>query len=287
MVMLNYFFKLKTKNIHSLPPSIKDIQQSRKILFSVFSRYGDTIIDLVVIREFIELYPDKEYLIICPHQMKPYVKEILSEVECFAFNKRNIFEMLKVINLLKRRSFDIGFNPWSNGLDSCYFLTFCRQFLFYKDFNKPIEINHYQVVRRYLMLQEKPWFINKLKLKQSYKIFLICPESTDSGRSMNSGQIDITIKKLNELYNSPEIIIAALENHYFRPGCEKFIFNKTAESSRKFLRLIKKSEMLICVDSGPLHIALALNKDLTAIMKSTIAQTVINTGSSLVLKTSK
>jgi ADP-heptose:LPS heptosyltransferase len=279
MVMLNYFFKLKIKNKRSFPPSVKDIQKSRKILFSIFSRYGDTIIDLVVIKEFIQLYPDKEYLIICPRQMKPYVKEILPEVECFAFNKRNIYEMLKVTSLLKKRLFDIGFNPWSNGLDSCYFLTFCSQFLFYKDFDKPIDINHYQVVRRYLMLQEKSWFIKKPKFKQTYKKILICPESTDRDRSMTSEQLDITIRKLNELYNSPVIIIAALQNNYFRAGYEKFKFKKTAEASKKFLSLIKRSEMLVCVDSGPLHIALALKKDVISLLNSTSPYIVLNSQS--------
>lgn len=279
--MINYYLKYKTRKISSMPPSAYDIKKSGRILFSIFSRYGDTIIDLVVIKEFIQLYPDKEYLIICPRQMKPYVNEILSGTECFAFNKRNIYEMLKVTILLKRRSFDIGFNPWSNGLDSCYFLTFCRQFLFYKDFDKPTEINHYQVVRRYLMLQEKPWFIKKPKFKQTYKKIMICPESTDSDRSMTSEQLDITIKKLNELYNFPTIIIAAIQNNYFRAGYEKFKFKKTAEASKKFLSLIKRSEMLVCVDSGPLHIAIALQKDVISVMNSTSPNIVLNSQSCL------
>jgi ADP-heptose:LPS heptosyltransferase len=282
--MINFFFKFKIKNRNSLPPSISDIQKSKKILFSIFSRYGDTIIDLIVIKEFIDLYPEKKYLIICPRQMRPYVNEILPNIECIDFNKRNIFEMLKVTSLLKKRSFDIGFNPWSNGLDSCYFLTFCQLFLFYKDFKKPIEINHYEVVRRYLKLQEKAWSINKLRLKQSYKEILICPESTDINRSLSTRQLDKTILDVNELYNSPKIIIAAIDKNYFRNGCEFFNFEKTAESSKQFLKLIKMSELLICTDSGPLHIALALKKDLIVIMKNTVAETVINSGSTLSLK---
>ena len=71
--MINYYFKNKMKKIISIPPKINDIRTSKKILFSIFSRYGDTIISLVVVREFIEKYPEKEYLILCPRQMKPYV----------------------------------------------------------------------------------------------------------------------------------------------------------------------------------------------------------------------
>jgi ADP-heptose:LPS heptosyltransferase len=282
--MVNFFFKLKIKKRNSLPPNISDIKNSKKILFSIFSRYGDTIIDLVVIKEFISLYPDKEYLLLCPRQMKPYVEEILPMTECLAFNKRNLFEMFKVTSLLKKRSFDIGFNPWSNGLDSCYFLTFCQRFLFYKDFQKPIEINHYEVVRRYLMLQEKAWFVNKLTLNQNYKRILICPESTDLNRGLLSRELDKTILELNELYNFPKINIAAIDKNYLRDGCEFFNFEKTAESSKQFLKLMKMSDLLICTDSGPLHIGLALKKDLIVIMKKTIVETVVNSGSTLSIK---
>ena len=146
--MINYYLKYKTRKIFSIPPSIEDIKVSGKILFSIFTRYGDTIIDLMIIKEFVKKYPNKDYLIICPKQMEPYVKEFLPNLKCKAFNKRNLFEMAKVIRLLKSESFDIGFNPWSNGLDSCYFISFCKKFLFYKDFERPSNINHYQVVRR-------------------------------------------------------------------------------------------------------------------------------------------
>ena len=127
--MINYYLKNRTRDIQSVPPSIDNIRDSKKILFSIFTRYGDTVIDLVIIKEFIEKYPDKEYLVICPKQMKPYVNEILPSTECIAFNKRNLFEFYSITRLLKKRVFDIGFNPWSNGLDSSYYLSFCINLL--------------------------------------------------------------------------------------------------------------------------------------------------------------
>jgi len=281
--MINFFFKQKIKKINSLPPTSDDVEKSRKILFSIFSRYGDTIIDLVVIKEFIELYPDKEYLILCPHQMKPYVEEILPGIKCEAFNKRNLIEMFKVHKLLKKRAFDIGFNPWSSGLDSCYFITYCNKFLFYKDFQKPKLVNHYEVVRLYLNLPEKKWFIRKLAFKKNYKKILICPQSTDINRSLAINELDNLILELQKMYNFPEIIIAAIDKTYFRKGCNNFIFEKTSSSSKKFLELIKKSELIVCSDSGPLHIALCLKKDLLALMKNTLSEVVINSGSCLMV----
>ena len=160
--MINYFLRFKTKDIDDKALELESIQQANKILFSLFTRYGDTIIDLAIIQEFIKKYPDKNYLVLCPKQMKPYVNELLPGIKCIAINKRNLFDMLKVNLKLKKWRPDVGFNPWSNGLDSCYFLTYCKKYLCYKDFDRPSLINHYQVVRRYLQLPEKEWRIDEL-----------------------------------------------------------------------------------------------------------------------------
>ena len=282
--MINYYLKYKTRKIFSIPPSIEDIKVSGKILFSIFTRYGDTIIDLMIIKEFVKKYPNKDYLIICPKQMEPYVKELLPNLKCKAFNKRNLFELAKVIKLLKNERFDIGFNPWSNGLDSCYFISFCKKFLFYKDFDRPSNINHYQVVRRYLQLPEKRWKINDLSLQENYTKILICPHSTDPNRNLPIEKMNQIIFELQNTNNQPEIVIASMDKSYFRDDCQKFIFKKSDHSSKKFLKLMRESSLVVCSDSGPLHIALALKKDLLAFMISTDPEIVINTGSCVIIQ---
>lgn len=282
--MINYFFKKSIKNIFSIPPSIEDISNSRKVLFSIFSRYGDTVISLVVIKEFIAQYPEKDYLILCPIQMKPYVNELLPNIECIALNKRNIYAILKVRSLLKKRMFNIGFNPWSNGYDSSYFISFCDKFLFYKEFEKPKSINHYQVVRNYLQLPKNKWFINDLILKESYKNILICPQSTDKKRSLSKKDIDRLILNFNKVYNDPQITIASMDSSFLRDDCNKFIFKKSDYSSKQFLSLVDKSALIVCSDSGPLHISLALKKDLIAFFKVSIPEIVLNSGSYLKIR---
>ena len=279
--MINFFLKYHIKTAISFPASFEDIQDAKKILFSIFTRYGDTIIDLAVIKEFIEYHPKKEYLILCPRQMKPYVSELLPNIECITINKRNIFEMLKVHRILKERMYDVGFNPWSNGLDSCYFTSYCKKFLFYKDFKRPDIINHYQVIRRYLELPAKDWLISPLKLKKNYQNILICPQSTDNNRSIASKSLDNLIIKFQEIYKQPDITIASMDKIYFRKSCKNFYFKKTAFSSQQFINLIKRNALVVCSDSGPLHIALALKKDLVAFMPATSPNIVINTGSCL------
>ncbi len=279
--MINIFLRFKTKYVNVEPLSIKEIQKSSKVLFSLFTRYGDTIIDLVIIKEFIEFYPNKEYLILCPRQMKPYVNELLPDIESIAINKRNIFDMLKTSSVLKKWQPDIGFNPWSNGLDSCYFLTYCKKFLCYKDFKRPYIINHYQVVRRYFQLPEKEWKIEKLILKKSYQKILICPQSTDPYRSISNVKLDKLISDINSKYQHVEITIASMDDSHFRDEYSNFRFRKSAKLSQQFIDLVKISDYVMSSDSGPLHIALALNKDVSAFFNDTSAEIVVKSGSHL------
>jgi ADP-heptose:LPS heptosyltransferase len=285
--MINSFLKYKTKKLNSCSPSIEDIKTSKKILFSLFTRYGDTIINLVVIKEFIKQYPNKRYLILCPRQMKPYVDELLPNIECIALNKRNLFDMFKINLRLKKYLPDIGFNPWSNGLDSCYFLTYCRNFLCYKDFDRPDIINHYQVVRRYLQLPEKKWKINELVLKEDYQKILICPQSTDRNRGITEDEIDALVSDFNIKYHDPDITIASMDTTHFRSDCQQFLFRKSAQSSAQFINLIKSSELVVCSDSGPLHISSALNKDIISVFYITNPEIVLNTGGYIYLNARK
>jgi len=279
--LINIFLRYKTKNINNNQPTLSHIRQADKVLFALFTRYGDTIIDLVVIQEFIEKYPDKEYLILCPRQMRPYIDELLPDINCIALNKRNFIDMLKVNQYLKKWRPDIGFNPWSNGLDSCYFLTYCRNFLCYKDFDRPDLINHYQVVRRYLQLPETKWRVNELVLKQDYQKILICPQSTDPSRTISSKQLNVLISDLNKKYHYARITIASMNKVHFRDQCNQFIFRKTAKSSQQFIDLVKQSDFVISSDSGPLHIALSLNKDVFAFFKATNPEIVVKSESCL------
>ncbi|MBT4207838.1 hypothetical protein HOE22_05780 [Candidatus Woesearchaeota archaeon] len=279
--MINSFLRFKTQNVDSKTLKLEDIQQANKVLFSLFTRYGDTIIDLVVIQEFIAKYPNKEYLILCPRQMQPYVGELLPNVENITVNKRNIFDMIKIDRKLKKWQPDIGLNPWSNGLDSCYFLTYCKNFLCYKDFARPNTINHYQVVRRYFQLPEKAWIIHELNLKQECQKILICPQSTDENRSISTQHLNQIITDLNQSYNGLNITIAAIDSSYFRSDCNHFFFRKTKQSSQAFISLIKSSELVICADSAPLHFALALNKHVKVVFSITSPEIVLNSGVSI------
>lgn len=277
--MINSFLKYKLKNIVNDEPSINDIHTAKKVLFVLLTRYGDTIISLQVIKEFVDLYPEKKYLILVPKQMIPYIKELLPNIDVLSVNKRNISDMLKVNYILKKENFDIGFNPWSNGIDSCYFISYCKKFLFYKDFQKNNPVNHYEVVRNYLRLPSKNWKIGSLVLKESYTNILVCPQSTDLQRSIDGKQLNSLLLTLNERYPKSNITIASMDQSYFRKEHQEFLFSKSAQSSENFINLVKQSDLVCCSDSGPLHIALSLQKDTIALFNITKPDIVLNTDS--------
>jgi len=278
--MINWFLKLKTKDLITSFNN-DSINQSEKVLFCLFTRYGDTVIDIEVIKEFIFKYPKKNYLILCPKQMSPYIETLIPSIDYFAFNKRNPLSFMKAHLLLKSWSPDIAYNPWSNGLDSYYFCSYATFFRSYKDFQKPNNINHYEVVRKYLGLDSKKWTINKGTLKKNYTRVLICPESTDHRRSMTIPEIIEIITKIKKACVC-EFTIAHLNMNFKISNVSYFKFSKNANSSRKFLNLVQSSDLIVSCDSAPLHIASALGKDLLPIFKSTNAAKVINSGSKVI-----
>ena len=143
---------------------------------------------------------------IIKRKLKKQALDIITLVNQHSFNndfpKSN--QLSKVIKLLKNERFDIGFNPWSNGLDSCYFISLCKKFLFYKDFDKPSNINHYQVVRKYLQLPEKKWKVNNLTLQENYTKILVCPHSTDPNRNLPIEKMTQIIFELKKIQSQKE-----------------------------------------------------------------------------------
>jgi ADP-heptose:LPS heptosyltransferase len=285
--VFNSFYKIRINSKKSITPSDEDIKNSNKVLFSVFTRYGDTIISLVVIKEFIEKYPDKKYLIFCSEQMQPYVLELLPGISCLTLKKRSVIDLIRAKNILKKSKFDIGLNPWSFGLESSYLISFCLKFEFYKDFIRPKEINHYEVVRKYLNLDSKEWFVYNLDLEKDCKKILICPQSTDKNRSISFSQLDELLIYFNSKYYEPEITIAAMDKNYFRVDHNFFCFKKSSRSSKQFIKILKHSDLVVCSDSGPLHIANAFKKAVITFFNSTNPELVLNSGEYLYLKGEK
>jgi ADP-heptose:LPS heptosyltransferase len=264
-----------------------DADSAKKIFFAVFSRYGDGIISFKVIREFIGLYPDKQYLLFTTSQLVPYAREILGEnVEFVGVNKRNPFSLVPSLLKLKNFDADLGFNPWSHGDDAEFFVSFAKKYSIFKRFRQwDKTYNVYDRVREYLSIAVKSDKIvhGNFDVSEAGKI-VIAPLSTDVKKNLSKKDLLQLITWIKLKNPNAKITIAAPSGFDDKEfvGINFFVFGKSMKKSNDFLFLIKNCDLFIGVDSGPLHLALCLGKKCIGIFGSNAPETIIDNGFSMI-----
>jgi ADP-heptose:LPS heptosyltransferase len=235
---------------------LQEISQARKVLFALFSRYGDVIISLSVIEEFMERYPDKRYFVITSPQMHPYAAKLLGDrAHITSFNKRrNFIKFFQAIRLLKKENIDLGFNPWSGGDDSRFIITYAQKFNFYGDFWGIS--NLYDRIRNYLQLPqedrlEPAWDWDNIRR------VVICPRSTALNKSLVNHDLHTVVQWVRQKLPDAGITIALQEQEAkaLRGVGKTFVFRKSRSASAQFLGLLENTDLVISVDAGPLHLA--------------------------------
>ncbi len=277
--MINYLLRRRLQKFRGKEGGItpQDLEAARKVLFALFCRYGDAIISLSVIKEFMKKYPGKKYFLITSHQMYPYVHKLLDDrVTIMSFNKRrNPVKLLKIISLLKREKIDLGFNPWGSGDDSKFIISYANKFSFYTGFHGIS--NLYDRVRDYLGLPHEDRLLPAWNLDNINRI-VICPSSTAVAKSLVNGDLHKLLQQVRQRFPDAEITIAVPPQEAQQiKGREKFfVFRKTRAASQAFLNLLEKSDLVISVDAGPLHLADKLGLRTIGIFGPTTPQGVLD-----------
>ncbi len=275
---------------------LEDIDAARKVLFAVFSRYGDGILSFAVIRDFITARPDKDYLIITSNQLRPYAERILrgdradvdsistgstGSIHIESVNKRkNPVKLLKLTNRLKKSAYDIGFNPFSLGDDSEYFLSFATKSALYRKFpSHEINKNLYARVREYLLLPEPDDVVVEPELKE-VRTVVIAPDSSNPAKSLDRAVLGRVVELATSRFPDAAIAVATDDSSPLGlpRGVETFVFGKSNARSRAFLKLMEMTDLFIGVDAGPLHLALALGVPSIAIFGPTPPEIILNRG---------
>lgn len=266
---------------------LADIEGAPSVLFSVFSRYGDSIISFRIINEFIGKYPEKRYVVVTSNQAYPYAVELIKNgnAEVFGVNKRkDVLKLIRLVGRLRRERIALGFNPWSYGEDSEYFITFAERFFTYKKFSKhPKEYNLYDRVREYLCL-DRPEASGKRPSLGDKSRIIVAPFSTDATKSLSADGLKILLAEIRKKYPKAVITAAVQENEIEKAGsgAEVFVFGKSLKKSEEFLKLLKSSDLFIGVDAGPLHLADAVGVDSVGIFGPTAPETVLDRGSRII-----
>lgn len=279
--------RLEVNATGNAPLAADELARAASVLFAVFARYGDSVITFKLLREFARTYPDKKYLLITSPQALPYAKAILPEtIECIGFDKhRDVFGLWRLTRRLKREPFDIGFNPWSHGLESEYFISFARRFHPYGAFaDFPRTHNLYDRARSYLGLPERPAALTG-KIPAQAKRILISPFSTDVRKSLNQDDLKKLIAWLGKRYENASLALALFPEEDEKVGdlpLARFHFGKSRKRSRAFLELVKGSDLFVGVDAGPLHLADALGVPSIGIFGPTAPETILDRDSGIV-----
>jgi ADP-heptose:LPS heptosyltransferase len=263
----------------SLNPA--DIDRARSVLFAVFARYGDSVIAFKAINRFIALYPDKRYLLITTHQARPYAEALIrSPLQLFSVNKRrDPLQMWRLVRLLRHDAPDLGLNPKSHGKESEYFISFCRQFVFYRASTSvdPRE-SIYRPVYSYLQLPEPPAAAPMPPPARAQRI-VICPYSTAIRRSLDPDDLAKVVLAARKRFGAPEIIVAGLPGemaHIENLAVAQFTLGKSRLASERFIGLLATADLFIGVDTGPLHLAEALGLPVIAVFGPTARQTILD-----------
>ena len=274
------------RNLHrnsTLTPD--DIKNSSTILFSVFSRYGDSVIAFRAINEFMALYAGKSFILVTSPQMVPYARRIIhSKMDLYEVNKRkNPIRFLTIANVLRSRKIDIGLNPWSHGDDSKFFITFAEKISVFGAFlAHSKEHNLYERVREYLLLEAAAVAVAKPDPCDVSNI-LLSPFSTDVTKSLNSNDVEALIGQIRQRFPGAKITAALEEKERgsFRADTDVFVFGKSLKRSEAFLRLLDSSDLFIGVDAGPLHLAGALGVSSIGIFGPTAPETILDRSSAI------
>jgi len=268
---VNSIYKLRNrKNIQDFKITLEDIKNAKKILFVIFGRYGDSVIGFHESLNFIEKYPNKEYLFITSSQNYPYFLDKCKDYKnckIVKFNKKNIFKILPLILIIQK--FDLGFNTYSWGRESEFLISFAKKFNFFFNIQKSLTDNYYNIARKYLLLPPKNTILNKINL-DNVKSILICPESTERRRSLTQDHLNYLVDKYKKF------TITVAHSNKYKTNCQEFIFSK--KKSENFLNILKQSDLIISIDSAPLHLAMLYNKKIYAIFSSSVPTNVLTSG---------
>ncbi len=273
--------RLKKRAPDSRAVSPQELADSTSVLFAVFARYGDSVIAFKAINEFMAHYPEKKYTLITTRQAAPYAVELVKRpVRIFSVNKRrNPLGVLRLVSVLKKEGIDLGFNPWSHGEESEFFISFAKRFYFYRDFaNFTRAYNLYRRAREYLLLPEAAIHPRTPDLNNIRSI-VISPFSTDVRKSLDKADLVGLLDKVIKRFQPAAITVAAFpaELKITRDLAVKhFAFGKTPGKSSRFLELLKSADLFIGVDAGPLHLADAMGIRAIGLFGPTAPETILD-----------
>ena len=256
------------------------IEAADTVILAIFNRFGDSVIAAAACAELMAHWAKrgKAFVVVTSPQMLPYLQLICREARIIPLRKGNPIAWLRVWLAAKRGGRTLGLNPYSFGKESRRVANLADQSLIYRNPPESFFVNYYDRVRDYLGLPRQGDFVNFAALPEAPRRILFCPESSEARRTLDAARQAAFVSELRQRWPAAEITVARspMSGGSDDPGIRHLVLAKSAASSLDFLATVKASDLVVSVDSGPLHIATALDVFALGLFSSAHPATVIN-----------
>lgn len=293
--ILSRIFDKRKKDVDLDPSKI-----NRILFLRTDGKIGDYIISSFIFREIKKYYSNIKIDIVSDKSLENLLKLNENIDEYYTFNRKKIFEWRKISRILKKNNYDVLLDS-TEGLKykQVYLINRVNAKVNvgynkdgYKIYNKNVKQNNtLKMIEIYKKMMKK---VNIEIQNTNYDV----PVSKDSernvkkfldenntnekiialnffgaskGRKINEEIALIIIKKLNEMYKNYKIIILdspndreTIYNILKKTDNKNILFFEESKTVLDSISIIKRSDLVVSLDTAILHIAEGLNKKIIA-----------------------
>ena len=271
------------------PEFAGDLADCREIIVSLLCRYGAAVQALQAVSRFSDKHPSCRLHVVTSPQLSPYVEALLrGKCAMHVVSRNNPISVIRTLFALGINRADLGFNPWSTGPDGLFFASLAKSRRSFSVFWKERAAQHshfehenfHDFLDAYFGIERgSPAGSMNHSLPEFPKEILVCPESSGPQRTLDLRRTLQLCEYLPARWPDARLIMAAADSEYAAIAAQKNIpflrLKKSATSSRQLIKRIQAADLVVAVDSGPLNIAIALQRPVLALFSNELPERVL------------
>ncbi len=281
-------YKYGLKRLHT-PEFAGELADCREVIVSLLCRYGAAVQALQAVLRFSAKHPNCRLHVVTSPQLSPYVEALLhGKCTMHIVSRNNPISVIRTLFALGINRADVGFNPWSSGPDGLFFASLAKSRRSFSEFWKEREAqrrnfareNFHDFLDTYFGIeQEIPTGSMNHSLPESPTEILVCPESSGPQRTLDLRRTSRLCEYLQSRWPDARLIMAAADSEYASITNQKNMpflrLKKSARSSRQLIERIQTADLVVAVDSGPLNIAIAMQRPVLALFSNELPERVL------------
>ena len=293
--MLSRIFDKNKKNINLEP-----IKMNRILFLRTDGKIGDFIISSFIFREIKKYYPNIKIEVVADKSLENLLKLSKNIDKYYIFDRKKLHEWRNIVKILRKNKYDALLDS-TEGLKykQVYLLNRVNATVNvgynkddYKIYNKNIKQNNtlkmteiYKQMMKSINIEIKDtkydvpvskeseknvkMFLKENNVKE--KIIALNFFGASRSRKINEENALIIIRRLSEMYKNYKIIILdspndreTIYNILAKADNKNVLFFENSKTILDSISIIKKSDLVVSLDTSILHIAEGLNKKVMA-----------------------